>query len=313
MTDTRSSIHNPPLGSGIELRHLRYFLAVYDELHFSRAAALLHLAQPALSLAIQRLEERLGVTLFERTSRSVTPTPAGRVLASQARCLMEGFDRAVAETRRTGGAVRSLRIGCLHDVPLDLLLRFVCALSEYNSRPTQVSHLPAAEQLRRLRQGELELGIFYDTAGDDRIRTRPLSTGHPMSALVPAPHPLAAKDVLTPDDLRGEVLLTVSRSVDSALHERIVTLADRAGYRFGAVHNVGGAETRDLIPAVAQNLGIALAPWAPSEMSAHGIVERPLDPALRMPQTVVGWQADRGETESLVVEALQELSRRFAA
>jgi len=88
---------------GIEVRHLRYFLAVFEELHFGRAAKRLRIAQPPLSQAIRKIESELGVQLFERTSRMVSATAAGGALATEARKVLAAFDTAVAEARRAGG------------------------------------------------------------------------------------------------------------------------------------------------------------------------------------------------------------------
>src|SRR3954447_5158313 len=101
----------------IDIRHLRYFLAVVEELHFGRAADRLHIAQPPLSQAIRKLETELGVQLFHRTSREVVVTEAGVVFAEEARKILVGFDVAVAEARHAGGANAVLRIGCSPFLP----------------------------------------------------------------------------------------------------------------------------------------------------------------------------------------------------
>lgn len=121
------------------------------------------MAQPPLSQAIRRLEDSLGVQLFERTSRVVSPTEAGRFFAEKARRVLASLDLAVAAARRASALETDLRIGCVHDLPLERLLRFLAALKEHDSTvQPRVTHLPSVEQVRRLRRGELDLGVFHD-------------------------------------------------------------------------------------------------------------------------------------------------------
>src|SRR5881396_207247 len=103
MPETPASHASTPLDiDRVDLRLLRYFLAVIEELHFGRAAKRLHISQPPLSQAVRRLEDQLGVDLLERSSRGVAPTDAGRAFAEQARRVLTGLDLAVAEPRRAG-------------------------------------------------------------------------------------------------------------------------------------------------------------------------------------------------------------------
>jgi DNA-binding transcriptional LysR family regulator len=306
---------SPDISSRIELRHLRYFLAVFEELHFGRAAKALHMAQPPLSQAIRKLEECLGVPLFERTSRSVAPTEAGRVFAEEARQLLGSLNRAISATRRAGALATELRIGCVHDLPVERLLRFIAALKEHDQTlEARVTHLSSLEQLVRLRRGELDLGVFHEAHEQPDIDTEPLFAGSSMVAVLPAGHQLAAKRVLGQSELREEVLVNYSRTVDPALHDSMLAEIERAGYRFRRVHEVGGAELRDLLPAVVQNLGVAFAPAWITGMSEGGVaVTRPLEPAPAMPPTVVAWHARVLRWPPSVLETVRLVARRLAS
>ena len=115
--------------ANIELRHVRYFLVVAEELHYGRAAKRLHMAQPPLSRAIRRLESELGVRLLERTSRSVSLTAAGRVFAEEAREILSSVDFAIREARSTAAAEgATIRLGCVPHAPIDRLHRFLTGL-----------------------------------------------------------------------------------------------------------------------------------------------------------------------------------------
>ena len=153
----------------------------------------------------------------------------------------------------------------------------------------RVTHLPSVEQLRRLRRGELDLGVFHHARKYADIETEPLFAGVPMVALLPRGHPLTAKEVLGHRELQDEVLISLSRADDPPLHDRILEAIESAGYRFRGVHEVGGADTCVLLPAIAQSMGIAFAPSSLAESSANGAgVARRLDPAPLMPQTARG-------------------------
>ena len=299
---------------GIEVRHLRYFLTVFEELHFGRAAEALHMAQPPLSQAIRKLEDNLGVQLLERTSRVVSPTEAGRAFAEQARRVLASLDLAVVEARRAGALETNFRIGCIHDLPLERLLRLLAALKEHD--PTvqpQVAHLSSVEQVRRLRRGELDLGVFHHAQEHADIEMEPVFAGAPMVALLPSSHHLAAKEVLGHRELRDEVLVSLSRTDNPPLHDRILEAIESAGYRFRGVHAAGGADARDLLPAVAQNMGIAFAPSWLIEVSEGGAgVVRPLDPAPSMPETVVAWHANPRRWPQTVFDTVRTVARRLA-
>ena len=304
-----------PLPPPVEIRHLRYFLAVSEELHFRRAAERLHIAQPPLSQAIQKLEAALGVKLLERTSRAVAPTEAGLVFAEEARKVLAGLERAVSKTRVAANGQVQPRVGCVTHLPMDQLHRFLDAL--YRRDPSvraQVTHMVTVEQLPRLRRGELELGILYFVQGFgfDGIEIEPLFEGTEMVALLPERHPAAAKERVGPAELASESLVLFPRWVNAPLHDWILDRITEAGYRFRDVHEVGGPDPRDMVLGVAEEAGVALVPLVYEDGWARGIVaRRPLEVPVSMPPTVLGWHVDARERLRPFIENARAVAREL--
>ena len=298
--------------AAIELRHLRYFLAVYEELHFGRAAARLHMAQPPLSQASRKLEEALGVTLFNRTSRSVTPTDAAHSLAEGAQQVFVSFDLALASARQAGEAGLTVRIGCVPELPIERLLLFVATLQARASDATaQVKHLASAEQLQHLRAGALDLAIFHESEDILDVETEPLFPGEALMILLPPDHRLAEHPIVRSDDLSAEALVTYPRVVNPTLYDRVLALFDDRGYRFSTIRETEGSNPRDLMLAVASGSGVALVPASIPELSETGgiAVRRPIDPPMEMPDTVVAWPVNPPRLPPKLVETVRDLAR----
>jgi DNA-binding transcriptional LysR family regulator len=288
---------------------------VSEELHFGRAAERLFMAQPPLSQAIRKLEDELGVQLLDRTSRQVTLTEAGGVFAKKARKLLASFEVAVAEARRTGGGVLSLRIGFPPYLSTGPLVRFLDALHEREPRvQPEVRHLFATEQVAELQHGQLDIGIFpgiFSDGSTPKLQTARLCSGEQIAAFLMPDHPLAAKTVLGPDDLAEELLVSSTR-VNPALFASWLHELERVGYRFRGLHEAGD-DLRDMLLAVAAGAGVALLSTAAPGFGDAGtiVVRRPLDPPLVTPDTVVAWRTRPPAQLKALIPMVRELAREL--
>jgi DNA-binding transcriptional LysR family regulator len=309
--DDRSEAEVAPPPVAIDLRHLRYFVAVSEELHFGHAAERLHIAQPPLSQAIRKLEDELGVMLLHRTSRVVELTEAGRAFAEEAKKVLAAFTFAVAEARRAGEPTSALRIGCVPNLPIERLLRFLAGIQALvRDSPPQVVHLTAVEQVRRLHNGELDLGILHSADEYEGIDSAPLFEGEPLAAFLRPAHPLAASPALQPRDVGDETLVILPRDANPPLHDALLARIERAGYRFRTIKDAGAMDVRDLLLAAASGVGIAFAPFSVKEVSEAGglVVRRELDPPVSMPETVLAWRSDGPRKLEELLPALQSVA-----
>jgi LysR family transcriptional regulator, transcription activator of glutamate synthase operon len=288
----------------VELRQLRSFLAVARLRHFTRASRELHIAQPALSQQIRRLEAELGVDLLWRTSRRVRLTEAGEVLAVRAQRALAELDSAVAELQELGGLVQGrLTVGALPAVgPLDppaLLASFHAA---HPGLDLFLREETADEVLALLRSDELDLAIsFVDPEGSAADVGRVVLFEEELVLVVARDHPLAARDPVGPADLAGEALIVttpgsaIRRTIEQAL------AATGVSARIAFESN----ERATLLGLAGRGMGVAVLPktWVPSHPRRRDadVVAVSLAPApLRRPVALV-WR--RGRRQSPAGEA----------
>jgi DNA-binding transcriptional LysR family regulator len=316
LPQTSDSHLSPVTAQGIEqieLRLLRYYLAVIDELHFGRAAKRLHMSQPPLSQAIRRLEAQLGVELIDRKSRPIAPTRSGVAFAEAARRALASVEVAVAEARRAAGP-SMLRIGCVLHLPAEPLHRFRSALVERGlASETALTRVPALEQIRKLSIGELDLGIFPQGEGNAAIETEPLYPGEPLAVFVSRDHRLATNGRVGVDELPEESIVTF-RPANPGLHDRWLDSLRGAGYRLDNLRDVAGAnDGRDVLLAVADGSGAAILPHSVLETSQAGsiMVRRELEKPAFMPDTVLAWRADPPQELANILVGIRQVAREL--
>jgi DNA-binding transcriptional LysR family regulator len=207
----------------IELRLLRYFAVVAEELHVGNAAARLYISQPALSQQIRALEEQVGLPLFVRHPRGMELTEAGEVLLQEARTLLgesERLEATVEELRR--GRATGLRIGLPPGLAPTLLPELLAPLREREpDARIEVRELTTPEQVAALHDGSLDLGLVREPVEDTRLSRRTLLV-ETLGVGLPAGHPLAQRESLTLRELASELFVCFPRPWAPSLHDVLV-------------------------------------------------------------------------------------------
>ena len=256
----------------MELRHLKYFVAVAEELHFRRAAERLHVAQPAVSEQVRKLEGELGVRLLERTPRSVELTNAGSAFLDEARLTLEQLEVAERAARGARNGVHRLRIGYVPaflpaSVPL-ALQRLASSMPQVESSMQQGDALELREAVRSHRLDAAIVSLPGRTAG---LRATALDEQR-MVAVLPVGHRHAVLSHVRLAQLAPERIVVLPRRVDRALHDAIVASLRNAGLAPTLVELPDGHVEQALL-AVAAGAGMALLP--------ESVAERYAAPALR--------------------------------
>ena len=296
----------------MELRQLRYFIAVAEELHFTRAAERLHIGQPPLSHAIQMLEADVGAQLFERTKRWVRLTEAGKLFLADARRIVALAEQASDTARRAQrGEAGELRIGFTYSTPLTPL--FAQVINRYRSEYPAVSlvlhELATLRQLEGLVQRTLDLGFIRppEVAMPEAIGLTTLRED-PLVVVLPSAHPLARKKTVAMADLNGQPFVMYPQNAGTGIYPQIFRLCRAAGFTPHIAQQAGEAST--IIGLVAAGCGITILPASFDRIRMDGVRYRTIsDPAA----TTTLLLAQRKGEHSALADAFIALARDAAA
>lgn len=279
----------------MDLRHLRYFVAVAEERHFGRAAERLHMAQPPLSQSIRQLESELGVTLLQRTTRRVDLTEAGRAYLERARSILGDVEGAADLARRVAaGSVGHLTIGCVGTATYSVLPTLSRRLSDELPGVDFAfrGEMLVPDQLTALHDGAIDVALLRPPVADLSLAVEPLRSDRLMVA-VPADHGLAAQAEIRARDLARVDLIVHSADRRSVMYGVVLRLLHDAGVDPQIRHEVG--ETSTLLTLVAGGLGAAIVPEPVTALALEGVAYRPLVQPAASVELAVAHRADRTE------------------
>ncbi len=293
----------------MELRHLRYFVAVADELHFGRAADKLHISQPPLSHQIQDLERELGVDLFHRTRHFVALTEAGRAFLEEARPILQATDHAVATARKAGRAeVGRLSVGVGHASETRVLGKTLRVFLVRHSNVVLDLHtLDTREQIEALANRRIDIAFPILPVSHRDIVAEAVAT-EPLVAALPTAHRLAGARRLRLADLSSDPFVRVSPDEGPAFHDLISRVCAEAGFAPSVVHEAGHVLT--VLGLVGAGLGVAILPGSLGSRPTEGVVFRPLTHA---PPVEIGVAYRRNEMSTLLLAFLnvvRQVSKR---
>ncbi len=277
----------------VELRHLRYFIAVAEELHFGRAAARLNISQPPLSQQIQALETQIGAQLLARTNRSVSLTAAGRQFLGDARQILAQVNTAATRAARLHqGETGELRLGLTASAPF---IRIVSeALSRYRQRYPDV-HIQTVEshtreQIGPLGEGSLDLGLMRNTPLPETLCWQ-VALREPLLALVHQSHPLASRSRISLRELANEPFVFFDPQAGTGLYDDILGLLHRYGVSPYVTQEVGEAMT--ILGLVAAGLGVSLLPASYRRLRLDELCWLPLAEADALSEMWLVWARHR--------------------
>ena len=260
----------------MELRHLRYFVAVAEELNLTRAAARLRVAQPALSRQIKDLEEELETPLFERGRAGVQLTRAGKTFYQRARAILAEAADAANEARTAAGLITgSLVLGFPSGLHLNYLAPVIEAFRKAHPKVEfDFFHGLQEQQLKALRDGRLDIAFLYGPVPTDGLEHQ-VVWRLPYEVVLPLRHPLARRPSFELSDLRGEDFVFCTRESRPEFYDEFFRHCANAGFQPRVVKEVGGYPT-NMLGLISVGLGLSVLPHFEQVERIRGIVWRPL-------------------------------------
>ncbi len=283
---------------GIELRLLRYVVAVAEELHFSRAAVRVRIAQPSLSKQIRGLEDDLGVQLFDRTNRQVHLTHAGRIFVKEATKALSHSERAVHLAKAVGVSENgAVSIGYSPHMNLQLL-SIVRSLFLSDRRELQLTLVSSHtdDQVQALLQGTIQAGLLTLPVRNESLVVKVL-VREPLGVVVPEFHRLTSKVDLQARELNGLPVISTPRQLHPGFHDHLNGLFRRVGYRPNVVQEV--TTEAEALYMVAEGMGIAFMKISAIPLECPGIVYRRLREPSLIEETGIAYRRDNRSSKIL--------------
>jgi DNA-binding transcriptional LysR family regulator len=260
----------------MELKHLRAFVALAEELHFGRAAQRLCIVQPALSMQIKALEEELDVRLLERDRHKVALTETGRLFLPEARATLHQAMRAEQTARLSSrGEIGTLRIAFVSSVLPKLLPTLIRSMhARYPLITLELKDMSTPEQIAALHDNKLDFGLMRLPVHGAGLETR-VVLEEPFVLALPDDHPLAAKSLIHPAELRGHPAFVLARRYAPGFHDDMLVALKRHGADLEIAQELG--EFATMLALVSAGLGIGVIPAEAATALPPKVVARPLD------------------------------------
>jgi DNA-binding transcriptional LysR family regulator len=292
----------------MELRSLRYFVALAEELHFGRAARRLAITQPPLSQAIAQLERELGVRLFDRTRRRVALTHSGGTFLGEARATLERAARAVDLAQRAErGEVGRLAVGYIAATAYTLLpLVLRDFMRSFPGVKLELRELALPEQAGALLRRDIDVALLRPPVVEAELASETI-LAEPFVLALPARHPLAALRRVPARRLDGEPMILFPRQPGLVFHDLVMGFCLRHGITPRVAQEAN--QTHTVVGLVSAGIGVALVPASTQRIGLGGVAYRPLREKTPPSRTTLAWR--RGDA-SPVLAAFLDVSRRAA-
>lgn len=293
----------------MDLRHLRYFVAVAEDLHFGRAAEKLHIAQPPLSQQIKQLETEMGVTLLLRTKRHVELTAAGATFLVEARRTLDQADQAIVNARLAHEAdANQLVLGFIDSAVYFYLPKLLSAYQRVHPNvQLTLREMTSGHQLEALESGGIQIGLLRPSRVGPRLVFEEIANERFVVA-VNRDHRLAREPAIDLADLDGERFVFFRRELAPALHDQMMGLIKKAGFSPNIVQEAD--EARTLIGLVAAGIGIFLTTESLWGWGGNDIVYKPLKQASTWLPISLAWRInDRSAAVQAFISSTREVIR----
>lgn len=279
----------------MDLKKLRYFIAVAEELHFNRAAQKLNMTQPPLSQQIQVLEDELGVKLLERTKRQVRLTTAGAIFLEESRNIVAHLERSIKMTQLASeGKIGNLSIGFVDSAAGGMMVNVIKKYRErFPDVQVTLSEMTSAEQLKALHDGEIDVGFHRLLDPSKHITTR-LFTNESLVAVLPKTHPLADQPTVSLHSLREEPFILSPHHMGASFHDLIVDFCRQHGFQPRIVQEA--VQMYTIVNLAAAGIGISIVPSSVSVFQRSDVVFRSFDEDTPRVPLYAAWKTEKSET-----------------